>query len=242
MTARKAKNNDVSALREIFAALLDAAMADYKNNGGQVSISRDNIKLCGVASVSLLPFITCPDVCRGACAGKCYAAKIAALRPSVRAAYARNTAIFLTDPAAYFGAIRYFSAGVRYFRWHVSGDIPGGDIGRDYFARMVDIARACPACNFLAFTKRCGIVNDWIAANGGTAAALPVNLHVIFSNWGAAFKSVNPYGLPVSEVVFTGEAPADDWKLCGGNCYDCACRGVGCWELKPGETIAFLEH
>lgn len=51
-----------------------------------------------------------------------------------------------------------------------------------------------------------------------------------------------PHGVPTAAVIFKGEEPRDGWKVCGGNCTECACRGVGCWELKPGETIAFYEH
>ena len=52
----------------------------------------------------------------------------------------------------------------------------------------------------------------------------------------------NPHGLPVANVIFRGEKPADGWKICGGNCAECACRGGGCWELERGESIAFYEH
>lgn len=37
-------------------------------------------------------------------------------------------------------------------------------------------------------------------------------------------------------------ANRENWKICGGNCTECASCGIGCWELKPGETIAFYQH
>lgn len=199
----------------------------------RVSISASNSKMGAVASVSLLPFVTCPAACRETCAGKCYAAKIANLRPAVMSAYARNTIIATEHPAIFFEQVRAYCAGVRFFRWHVSGDI----INANYFAGMIETARACPWCRFLAFTKRAGVVNDYLNAGG----EIPENLIIIFSNWGAV-KLENPHGLPCSEIVFTGDEPADNWKICGGNCYACACRGVGCWELNAGDTIAFAEH
>lgn len=52
----------------------------------------------------------------------------------------------------------------------------------------------------------------------------------------------NPHNLPTSAVIFKGTEPRDGWKVCGGNCAECACRGCGCWELKKGETIAFYQH
>jgi hypothetical protein len=102
---------------------------------------------------------------------------------------------------------------------------------------MVQTARDLPTTNFLAFTKQCDIVNEYIN-NGGE---IPANLKIIFSNWGA-WKCENPHNLPVCEIIFKGKTPAEDWKICGGNCTECACRGVGCWELRRGEVISIYEH
>ena len=106
-----------------------------------------------------------------------------------------------------------------------------------YLYDMVLTAQQLPHTNFLAFTKQYNIVNEYIA-NGGV---IPDNLKIIFSNWGT-WKCDNPHGLPMAEIIFKGEAPADNWKICGGNCTQCACQGIGCWDLKNGETIAFYEH
>ena len=48
-----------------------------------VSISSGNTKMGKVASVSLLPILTCPARCNGTCGDKCYAKKLALLRPLV---------------------------------------------------------------------------------------------------------------------------------------------------------------
>lgn len=244
-TNKTRKEKEIETLRKRHAAMLDAlrnARAAYDAGTiKNISFSGGNIKMGAIPSVSLLPIVTCPGACLETCAGKCYAAKIAALRPAVRDAYARNTIWAIMDLPAYMAAVATYTRALRFFRWHVSGDIPAGKLGRDYFAGMVDIARNNPKCEYLAFTKNAAIVNSYIAQNGGTADAIPSNLKIIFSNWGA-FKLSNPYALPVSEVIFSGEGPADAWKVCGGNCYECACRGVGCWEIKSGETIAFYEH
>ena len=61
----------------------------------KVTISNSNVKMGAVASVSLLPFLTCPARCQGSCAKDCYAAKIANLRTSVLVSYARNTAMLM---------------------------------------------------------------------------------------------------------------------------------------------------
>ena len=121
----------------------------------------------------------------------------------------------------------------RYFRFHVSGDIPN----MDYFHNMVSLARDLTNTSFLVFTKQYHIINSFLNAGG----VIPQNLKVIRSNWGA-WKCENPHGLPVCEVIFKGDKVKDQWKVCGGNCTECACRGVGCWEVKNNETIAIYKH
>lgn len=205
--------------------------AQPTQNPARVSISSSNRKMGAIPSVSLPPVVTCP---RGVpCAAKCYAAKLCRFRPTVREAYARNLEILRADSTEYWRQVRLAASMTRYFRFHVSGDI----IGADYFAEMVATAEALPGTEFLAFTKNYPVVNAWIAERG----QLPCNLHLIFSEWGGA-ELPNPHGLPTAAVIFKGEEPRDGWKVCGGNCAECACRGVGCRDLKPGETIAFYEH
>jgi hypothetical protein len=115
----------------------------------------------------------------------------------------------------------------------VSGDIPNAA----YFKEMVITAKKYPATEILAFTKQYDIVNRYIDAMG----PLPDNLKILFSEW-PGMDMNNKYNLPVAHVIFKGETPADDWKICGGNCSECACRGVGCWTLNNGDHIAFYEH
>lgn len=197
----------------------------------KVSISTGNRKMGQIPSVSLPPIVTCPTGCP--CAKKCYAAKLCRLRPTVREAYARNLEILRADPAAYWLQVKAAASMTRYFRFHVSGDIPN----YEYLCNMVQVARDLPGTQFLVFTKRYDIVNAYISDNW-----LPDNLHLIFSEWGEGWTVSNPHNLPTAAVIFKGTEPHDNWKVCGGNCAECACRGVGCWELKPGETIAFYEH
>ena len=197
-----------------------------------VSISKGNAKMGAIPSVSLPPIVTCPAGCP--CAKKCYAAKLCRIRKSVKEAYERNFEILFENWDGYWLQVKAAACMSRYFRFHVSGDIPN----INYFGEMVTTARELPGTQFLAFTKKYGIVNDYIAAYG----ELPGNLHIIFSEWGEGWEVPNPHKLPTAAVIFKGEEPRDDWKVCGGNCAECACRGVGCWELKSGETIAFYEH
>lgn len=198
----------------------------------KLHVSNGNSKMGLIPSVSLPPVITCRP---GApCIGKCYAKKLYRLRPTVRNAYDENLELLQAAPDSFFLQLRAALAISRYFRLHVSGDF----VNAEYFSRCVDAVKSAPGCTVLAFTKQYEIVNAWIAENG----PLPDNFKIIFSGWGS-WKCENPYGLPETNVIFrdTAEIP-DSWKICGGNCSECACRGCGCWELKNGETIAFYEH
>ena len=201
----------------------------------KVSISKGNNKMGAIPSVSLPPVITCP---KGApCAAKCYAAKLCRIYPSVKAAYQNNLDILNENWNEYWQQVRAAVGMARFFRFHVSGDIPNAA----YFKEMVITAIQNPHTQILAFTKQYDIVNHYIDVFG----ALPENLRIIFSRWDSAWNVHihNPHNLPMSAVIFKGVSNQIEFeKICGGNCTQCACQGVGCWELKNGETIAFYEH
>ena len=223
---------DTKAIVDKFNAALKAAREEVAAGSiTSVTISRGNVKMGAVPSVSTLPFITCPGRCQGTCSGVCYAAKIANMRSSVLKSYARNTALAMMKPDLYWMGIRYAIAGSRYFRFHVSGDI----LNVSYFAEMVRAAQDNPHCSILAFTKRYEIVNAWIDANGD----LPKNLHILFSGW-EDMEVINPHNLPETNVY--DDQPREEWLLCGGNCFECGCRGVGCWQARNGDVIAFKKH
>lgn len=196
----------------------------------KISVSPGNSKMGSIPSVSLPPVITCADGCK--CAQKCYAAKLCRIRASVRNAYARNLDILINDPQSYWLQVKASAMTTRYFRFHVSGDI----VNAEYLDNMCKLATELPGTAFLAFTKQYEIVNEYAKKH-----SIPENLKIIFSAW-PGMPMENPHNLPVANVIFKGQKPADDWKICGGNCTECACRGVGCWELKKGEQIAFYEH
>jgi hypothetical protein len=196
-----------------------------------VSISKGNSKLGAIPSVSLPACTTCNP--SAPCFKKCYALRLERRYKNTRDAYTRNLGILSSDPGAYWLQVKAAASMARFFRYHVSGDIPNAA----YFAEMIRTADALPGTTFLAFTKQYQIVNNYLNDGG----AIPKNLKIIFSNWGA-WKCENPHGLPVCEIVLKGSQPAPTWKICGGNCTACACAGIGCWELKNGQTIAIYEH
>ena len=230
------KNNGLyndKVLAKFYDALREATEEVKTGAVSRVSISNANSKMGNVASVSILPFLSCPGRCAGSCGVKCYAAKLANLRPSVLKSYARNQALAMYRPDLYWAQVNVAVMSVRYFRFHVSGDI----LNRDYFDHVVEVARNNQKTEILMFTKRYEIVNKWIADNG----ELPENLHILFSGW-ENLKPVNPHKLPETNVFKSEDEIRDDWKLCGGNCFNCACRGVGCWQAGKGETVAFKLH
>lgn len=197
-----------------------------------VSISKGNIKMGAINSVSLPSILTCRQC---DCQKKCYARKIERLRPSVRKAYRNNLDILLNDPDTYWREVEAAVMTSRFFRFHVSGDI----VDDAYFAHMVSVASRNPHCEILCFTKQFEIVNSFLSC-GGT---IPQNLHLIFSGW-PGLTMENPFKLPEAHVLFKdGTTTASDAAIpCGGNCTECAITDAGCWTLRQGEQVVFHEH
>lgn len=198
-----------------------------------IKISPGNSKLGSIPSISLPSGLTCRNDCE--CSKKCYAKKLERMRPSVRDAYKHNYDILNNDSDTYWREVEASIMMSRFFRFHVSGDIPDNV----YFAHMVEIAQRNPHCEILCFTKRYNLVNDFLDF-GGT---LPQNLHIIFSGW-HDIEMVNPHNLPEAHVRYrNGSTTArEDAKLCGGNCTECAITDAGCWTAKRGEQVIFNEH
>ena len=198
-----------------------------------LSISRGNTKMGAIPSVSLPAIVTCKKC---GCQQKCYAAKIERLRPSVRNAYQRNLEILKEDPATYWREVEAAVMLSRFFRFHVSGDIPN----YDYLSQMVQVAERNQHCQILCFTKKFSIVNKYIRE---AHRLLPKNLHLIFSGW-SGLKMVNPFHLPEAHVRFRdGVTTArQDAVECSGNCTECAKTDGGCWSLRAGEQVVFNEH
>lgn len=218
----------------------------------QLKVSHGNSKMGSIPSVSLPAGVTCRSDCE--CCRKCYAKKLERFRPSVHAAYQSNLALLKSDPDTYWREAEAAVMTSRFFRFHVSGDIPN----ESYFLRMVRIAQRNPHCEILCFTKKYDIVNRYLRSSAlvssqpvGSDAiiapqatpALPPNLHIIFSAW-RNLEMENPFGLPEAHVRYRdGSTTANaDAKACGGNCTECAVTDCGCWTLQPGQQVVFNEH
>lgn len=236
---KRNSNREKVNMQELLARAMREALDDVRGGYTRVSISRGNRKMGNIKSVSHLPLVSCPRRCRGTCGststkqGPCYAEKLCRIYPDTCKAWARNTALAILRPDVFWSAVEKAVSREKYFRFHVSGDM----LSPDYLAHVVDVARRCPNCHILAFTKRYEWVNDYIRENG----ALPANLHIIMSGW-QDMAPINPHILPETNVIYPGQDIPEKWHVCGGNCTNCARAGAGCWAAQPGETIAFHLH
>lgn len=197
-----------------------------------ISISKGNEKLGNIQSVSLPSGTTCRPC---DCIKKCYARRIERCRPSVEAAYKTNLRVLTENPDVYWREVEAAIMLSRFFRFHVSGDIPN----TTYLCRMVEVAKRNRHCEILCFTKRYELVNSLFVCG----MDIPKNLHIIFSAW-PGVEMLNPHNLPEAHVRFRdGTTTAKpDAKLCNGNCTECAITDDGCWTLSLGEQVVFDEH
>lgn len=199
-----------------------------------VAIPAGNRKIGRVLNVSLMPVITCMH-CKH-CIHYCYDIKACLQYLNVLKARVRNTVLYMKAPALYFEQIENRIRRAKkhpFFRWHVSGDIPDAF----YFENMVRIARLFPNWTFWTYTKAYEIVNAWVAANGGSKAAVPGNLSIMFSRWDG-LEMVNPYGFPEFGVIDAGEPVPDGKFLCPGNCDICKELHTGC--IAGVDTVNYL--
>lgn len=185
-----------------------------------------------IQSVSLPAVVTCKPC---DCQQKCYAKKLERIRKTVADAYKRNLKVLTETPETYWREVEAAIMLSRYFRFHVSGDVPNPE----YFDKMVEVAARQPHCEILCFTKRFEIVNAYVSAHG----KLPKNLHIVFSAW-IGLKMINPFSFPTAHVRFRdGTTTAGENAVeCAGNCAECAMVGSGCWTLQNGEQVVFNEH
>lgn len=199
-----------------------------------VCISKSNIKLGMIPSVSLPPIVTCSSNACKFCGKKCYARKMCKLRPSVKESYENNLDILLNDKEKFWREVSGSMALTTYFRFFVSGDI----YDKDFLDNMVLCAKKNKHCNILCFTKKYSLVNEYLEHH-----RLPKNLKIVFSVW-KGLECFNPNNLPEAHIFYKdGTTTAKDGaKYCSGNCMDCAVENKNCWTLKRGEQILFREH
>ena len=237
MGTKKAKN--ISAIRKELAAERLKDMIDKKDayikevDKLHVYFAKGNTKTGNaVPSVSLIPVYNCTNCTQ--CKGLCYDLRNDCCYPGCRNKRAVNAAILEADPERYFKEINEGVKMLDFFRWHI-----GGDIVNDYYLeKMIWIAEQNPKCEFLAFTKSFGIVNNYLDSN-----KLPKNLHIIFSAW-TGMEMDNGHNMPTSHPLFAdGTTTAHKSAIyCTGNCTECAKSKTGCWVMKNGDEVIFPAH
>lgn len=209
-------------------------MNDIKEQ--HVCISKSNIKLGMIPSVSLPPVVTCSPLACKFCGKKCYARKMCKLRPTVKESYDNNLDILMNDKELFWREVEGSIKLTTYFRFFVSGDI----YDKDFLENMVLCARKNKHCNILCFTKKYSLVNEYLKHH-----RLPKNLNIVFSAW-KGLEMPNPFNLPTAEVMYKdGTSTAEEGKkyiYCSGNCSECISEKRSCWNLKKGEGVIFAEH
>ena len=199
----------------------------------KVTISEGNAKMGSVKSISLPAIKSCRKDC--GCCKICYACRGHFLFGNVKKSIDMNWEVLNTNPKLYWDTINEALLLNRYFRFHVSGDIPNAE----YITNLVKAAKKNRATQILIFTKRYPMVNAWIKKNG----MLPKNIHMIYSKW-KGMAMPNPYNFPEAHILYEDcTTTADDGaKLCTGSCVNCIKTGKGCWNLKPGEQVLIKQH
>lgn len=149
----------------------------------------------------------------------------------------KNLEVWEDNPAGFEEDVYVAAYQSRYFRWHSAGDIPD----EAYLHMIVRIAGRLPKTNFLCFTKRFEMINEYLSSAQGHS--FPPNLQIILSAWGD-FVPDNPFNLPIAYVRFKKEQtqiPASAFQ-CKKFCGECVLTDQSCWNLKRGESVVFDEH
>jgi hypothetical protein len=191
----------------------------------KISISRGNLKLGNIPSISLPPVISCPP--RVPCSILCYALKAYRNHHNTKTAYDRNLEILRLNPGVYFRQIMDYLSNRRpkYFRFHVSGDF----ISAAHLDSTIELIKDFPKTRFLAFTKNHDILPR--------LSTLPKNLSLIPSLWPGWGK--RPKGYRVAFMRDGNETRANNAIECPGSCADCK----ACWNIRSlRRDVVFGKH
>ena len=198
-----------------------------------MKITSGNTKLsASIPSINLPAGITCradAPCCKG-----CYAKKGNFMYKNIQQCYMNNLLHYREDAKGYFDDIvkqlKQPLIVYKYVRWHSSGDI----VDMNYLDGMVRVALECKGINFLCFTKKYELVNEYFNNN-----QCPKNLHIVFSGWDETWTFDNPHNFPTAYVRFKDDKrDFSNAKQCNGKCYEC----VACWKLKKGQSVVFNKH
>lgn len=201
----------------------------------------------GVINVNFPIEYTCDHRCECYKLARCYASGGCYSYSSNQAGYSENFNFWLKSSVTEMSNVFQLAidaTGARLFRYFTCGDIPDG-----FFLRaMVKTAQRNPSVKFWAYTKRYGLVNSYIDRGG----IIPDNLVIIFSHWmndnGTYFPMDNHTGRATSEFIPLGKEHLAQTVTHICPCSDpsviatCATCDHPCYDLKPGESMALMEH
>lgn len=208
----------------------------YASKSNLISVNNGNSKTGKGCLTLSMPTLTCaPDA---PCRKGCYCMKGNQMYPNVCGAYHRNYRIWCENPIAFEEQLEYVLKyeGLPMFRWHDAGEIPD----KEYLAMMFRIAIKFPGIQFLAYTKKYGLVNEFLKEH-----IIPDNLCIRFSAWDNGWEVHNPWNLPMAYVDFTDktrnvEIPNNAFRCKGGKEYTCtSCRM--CFNKKV-TSVVFGQH
>lgn len=194
-----------------------------------IHISKGNSKLGpDIANISLRPVLDCGNC--SLCKKKCYALKSYRMYPNVKKNWDENSLMARKDRDNYFLQIADYlnKKDVKYFRWHVAGDIPD----QNYLDNMVRIAQMFQETYFLCFTKRFDL--NYRVVNLEHVHSLSV----MFSIWPKMELPKRVGGVPFAWCQDGKELRMQKrgYHMCPGSCKDCK----QCWE--DNTDVVFNMH
>jgi len=167
----------------------------------------------------------------------CYACKGNFAYSNVKSGLQKNLDAFVEDADRFFSILdnQLNMVPFKFFRWHSSGDI----VNERYLEGMCWLARRHKGTQFLCFTKKYELVNEYLINH-----KKPKNLILVFSNWGEWICD-NPHNLPTAWVEFGTESDKlipENANKCGGNCGTCVNTSEHCWRMQRGDSVFFHKH
>lgn len=230
-TQKKSQNVTKSPAERL--AIIEA----IANSSNLISVNNGNAKTGkGCLTIS---FPTC--ACRedAPCKKGCYCMKGRQQYSNVLGSYFRNLRIWREDPQNFEEQLCYqikFS-GLSLIRYCSAGDIPDAN----FLDMMFRVAKKFPKVNFLAYTKKYEMVNDYL----DTHPEIPDNLTIRFSYWHVGWRVDNRHNLPVAYVDFKDQSlnpfiPSNAYKCKGGKEYTCTMCQV-CFK-KQVQAVVFKQH
>lgn len=199
-------------------------------NDIKFKVTNSNSKLGSICAINLPAIKTCRE--DAPCKKLCYANKGNFVYKNVKKCYEDNLNAFLKDKEQTKKDIIEQLPIIGFCRIHASGDF----VNMEYLEMLVEIAKEVKGVNFMAFTKKYELVNEFIA-NGNK---IPSNFKILFSGW-HGLEMNNPYNLPTAFVRLNNVVDNRIKKTaieCSGKCDKC----FACWNVKKKQQVVFHQH